>query len=142
MFKRFWSPGGSLGSLEREVMDVVWSGGSYTVRDVQARVQKPIAYTTVMTTLDRLYKKGLVIRTRSGRAFHYEPAQSREQFEAGVATRVVNGLIARRTGAAMPILSNLVDAVGRQDGALDLLEALETLVREKRRRIERGEEDR
>ena len=59
-----------------------------------------------------------------------------------MATRVVNGLIARRTGAAMPILSNLVDAVGRQDGALDLLEALETLVREKRRRIERGEEDR
>jgi hypothetical protein len=41
----------------------------------------------------------------------------------------------------MPILSNLVDAVGRQDGALDLLEALESMVREKRRRIARGEED-
>src|SRR5262245_48185041 len=136
MLKRIWSPVSSLGSLEREVMDVVWSGGSHTVRDVQARVQKPIAYTTVMTTLDRLYKKGFVSRTRSGRAFLYVAAQSREQFEAGVATGVVNGLIARRTDAAMPILSNLVDAVGRQDGALGLLETLEAMVREKRRKIE------
>jgi predicted transcriptional regulator len=142
MLERFWNRAGPLGSLERRVMDVVWSGGPYTVREVQDRVQKPIAYTTVMTTLDRLYKKGLVRRTRSGRAFLYTAAQSREQFEAGVATGVVNGLIAQRAGAAMPILSNLVDAVSREDGGLDLLEALEAMVRERRRRIEREEDER
>ncbi len=41
----------------------------------------------------------------------------------------------------MPILSNLVDAVGSQDDGLDLLQALEAMVREKRRRIERDGED-
>jgi len=110
-----------------------------TVRDVQGRLQRPVAYTTVMTTLDRLFKKGFVERTRSGRAFVYRASGSREQTEAAVASGVVTGLLS--TGAAMPILSNLVDAVGSQDDALDLLNALEAMVREKRRRLERNGDD-
>jgi len=135
MLDSLWGKRPPLGSLERQVMDVMWAGGEYTVRDVQARLSKPVAYTTAMTTLDRLYKKGLVTRTQSGRAFVYAPAQSREQFETAVANGVVAGLIARRTDAALPILSNLVEAVGDQDDAADLLDALEALVRDKRRRL-------
>ena len=43
-------------------MDVVWEGGELPVRDVQARLARRVAYTTVMTTLDRLFKKGFVTR--------------------------------------------------------------------------------
>lgn len=146
MFKGFWSLRWrsandplrvALGNLEREVMDVVWSHGESTVRRVQAALARPVAYTTVMTTLDRLFKKGFVTRTRTGRAFVYRAAQSREQTEAAVASGMVSGLFS--TGAAVPILSNLVDAVGSQDGGAELLDALEEMVRDKRRRLERGD---
>ena len=116
-------------------MEVVWSHGEGTVRRVQAALARPVAYTTVMTTLDRLFKKGFVTRTRAGRAFVYRAAQSREQTEAAVASGMVSGMFA--TGAAVPILSNLVDAVGSQDGGAELLDALEEMVRDKRRRLER-----
>ncbi len=125
----------ALGTLERPVMEIVWGAQDVTVRDVQGKLQRPVAYTTVMTTLDRLFKKGFVARTRSGRAFVYRATGSREQTEAAVASGVVTGLLS--SGAAMPILSNLVDAVGSQDDGLDLLNALEAMVREKRRRLER-----
>ena len=51
----------ALGRLEREVMDVVWSSDEHTVKDVQGRLPRKAAYTTVMTTLDRLYKKGRAV---------------------------------------------------------------------------------
>lgn len=123
----------ALGSLEREVMDIVWGAGEITVRDVQAKLVRAVAYTTVMTTLDRLFKKGFVARTTAGRAFVYRASQSREQTESAVASGILTGLLS--TGAAMPILSNLVDVVGSQDDALGLLNALEEMVRDKRRRI-------
>jgi predicted transcriptional regulator len=131
--------GAALGSLERQVMDVMWTGDHMVVRDVQARLQRPVAYTTVMTTLDRLFKKGFVERTRQGRAFSYCAAQTREQVEAAVAAGVLEGLLSNGSGAAMPILSNLVDAVGREEGGLDMLSALERMVRQKRRRMQGDE---
>jgi predicted transcriptional regulator len=148
MFKGLWSRRSrrlegdplraALGTLERPVMEIVWGAPEVTVRDVQSQLQRPVAYTTVMTTLDRLFKKGFLARTRSGRAFVYRATRSRAQAEAAVASGVLTSLLS--TGAAMPILSNLVDAVGSQDDGLDLLQALETMVREKRRRIERDGE--
>ena len=123
----------ALGNLEREVMDVVWQTDETTVKAVQSALPRPVAYTTVMTTLDRLFKKGFVARTRRGRAFAYQALRTREQTEAAVAGGMMSGLF---TGpSAVPILSNLVDAVGNQDGGADLLDALEEMVREKRRRI-------
>jgi predicted transcriptional regulator len=124
----------ALGNLEREVMDVVWQSGQTTVKEVQSALPRPVAYTTVMTTLDRLFKKGFVARTRAGRAFVYQALRTREQTEAAVAQGMMSGLFAGPS--AMPILSNLVDAVGSQDGGADLLDALEEMVREKRRRLE------
>jgi predicted transcriptional regulator len=124
----------ALGKLEREVMDVVWQTGHMTVKEVQSALPRPVAYTTVMTTLDRLFKKGFVARTRTGRAFVYEALRTREQTEAALTRGILSGLFAGPS--AMPILSNLVDAVGSQDGGTDLLNALEEMVREKRRRLE------
>ncbi|MFY1695911.1 MULTISPECIES: BlaI/MecI/CopY family transcriptional regulator [unclassified Solwaraspora] len=72
-----------LGDLERAVMDVLWdrdpAAGPATVRDVaEALQERDLAYTTVMTVLDRLAGKGMVSRERAGRAWQYQPAASRE----------------------------------------------------------------
>lgn len=123
----------AFGRLERAVMDTVWRGGDFSVRDVQAALARPVAYTTVMTTLDRLYKKGVVQRRRDGRAFVYSAAIKRHELETRMSTGLLNGLLSAGPGDARPFLSNLVDAVGDTDDAL--LDELERLVREKRERL-------
>lgn len=119
----------ALGRLEREVMDVVWTNQDHTVRDVQARLPRTVAYTTVMTTLDRLFKKGLVERRRVGRAFVYTATRSREEMSATFTGGLLRGLLSGGPEAARPFLSNLVDAVGNDNAGL--LDELERLVREK-----------
>jgi predicted transcriptional regulator len=73
-----------LGELERAVMDVLWDRAvPTTVREVAEALQdRTLAYTTVMTVLDRLAGKDMVERERSGRAWSYRPAASREAFVA------------------------------------------------------------
>jgi predicted transcriptional regulator len=76
-----------LGDLERAVMDVLWDGAippaGVTVRDVAEALQdRDLAYTTVMTVLDRLTGKGMVKRERDGRAWRYRPTASREAYVA------------------------------------------------------------
>ena len=76
-----------LGDLEREVMDQLWAASEpLTVRAIHARLAttRDLAYTTVMTVLDRLTKKGVVQRVRDGKAYLYEPTASREQLVADV----------------------------------------------------------
>jgi predicted transcriptional regulator len=73
-----------LGDLERAAMEVLWeSAQPMVVRDVmRALSERDLAYTTVMTVLDRLAKKGFVQRHRDGRAWCYEPSASRESYIA------------------------------------------------------------
>ena len=123
-----------LGALERSVMDVVWERGEVSVREACARVDPDIAYTTVMTTMDRLYKKGLLTRRKVGRAFVYAATGSREDIEDAVANDLVRSLL-QRDGEPLPLLSSLVDAVSDRDRAL--LQELERLIREKRRALDR-----
>lgn len=117
-------------------MTVIWRTGGMSVRAVQQQLPRAAAYTTVMTTLDRLFKKGFVARVRDGRAFVYTASHSREQVEAAVAAGLLTGFL-EEGSRARPMLSNLVDVVAEQDGAL--LDELEALVREKRRRVRRAE---
>ena len=121
----------SLGSLERDVMTLVWQGGEANVRDACEQLGSSVAYTTVMTTMDRLFKKGLLARRKVGRAFVYRATASRAEIEGAVATELVHSLL-QRDGEPLPILSSLVDAVSDRDRAL--LDELERLIREKRRR--------
>ena len=75
---------GRLGELERAVMEVLWNRAEpCLVRDVaEALAARELAYTTVMTVLDRLAKKGAVRRQRDGRAWRYEPMYTREGYVA------------------------------------------------------------
>jgi len=65
-------------------MEVLWgSEGPVSVRDVHETLNDDLAYTTVMTVLDRLAKKGLVTRKRKGKAWVYRAPRTREQLVAG-----------------------------------------------------------
>ena len=120
----------TLGTLERDVMAIVWNRDEISVRDVCAQLASGVAYTTVMTTMDRLFKKRLLARRKVGRAFVYRAAATRKEMEGAVATELVQSLLQRDGGEPLPILSSLVDAVSERDRAL--LDELERLIREKR----------
>jgi predicted transcriptional regulator len=120
----------TLGPLEIEVMEVVWNCGESSVRDVVEKLPSRLAYTTVMTTLDRLFKKGLLDRYKSERAFMYTPRLSSEDWERQRAGDLVAGFLAGPQPARELLLSSLVDAVGQHDAML--LESLEQKIRNKR----------
>jgi predicted transcriptional regulator len=75
----------NLGPLEAVIMERLWaSKGPMAVREVLEDLQRDrsVAYTTVMTVMDNLHRKGLLSRERVGRAFHYTPVQSRDEHTA------------------------------------------------------------
>lgn len=77
----------ALGELEARVMTRIWArGGPATVRDIvgDLRADRPVAYTTVMTVMDNLRKKGWLRRQEDGRAYRYEPAVTSEEYNAGI----------------------------------------------------------
>ncbi|PYS93463.1 MAG: CopY family transcriptional regulator [Acidobacteria bacterium] len=124
----------ALGKLERAVMQAAWRRGMVSVRDVHEDFGGRIAYTTLMTTLDRLYKKNLLDRRKDGRAFIYAPRVSPEELERGIAQDVIDALLGRGD-AAEPLLACIVEAVSERDR--ELLDELERLVKEKRRQLRR-----
>ncbi len=127
-----------MGPLETKVLDVLWANGgrAVSVRHVLAAFPD-LAYTTLMTTLDRLYRKGVVLRHQRGRAFVYEPRCSREQMLNERASNEFADLLAA-PAARSAILSTLVSCVGRQDTAL--LDELEALVQAERVRLKVADE--
>jgi len=126
-----------LGPLERQVLDVLWGNGrAVTVRHVLSAFPE-LAYTTLMTTLDRLYRKGVLVRRRRGRAFVYEPRCSREQMLNEQASSQFADLLAA-SDARSAILSTLVHCVGRNDAAL--LDELDALVQAERARLKMADE--
>jgi predicted transcriptional regulator len=126
----------SLGDLERDVMAIVWAHGETTVREACERLGSSVAYTTVMTTMDRLFKKRLLDRRKLGRAFVYRAAATKRELEGAVAVELMQSLLDRDGSGTLPVLSSLVDAVSDRDRAL--LDDLERLIREKRRAIDRA----
>jgi predicted transcriptional regulator len=134
----FRRPGGlsPLGRLEGRVLDELWRRPEGAcVRDVQTAFAGTLAYTTLMTTLDRLHRKGVLDRRKAGRAYVYTPRWSREELERVLASDLIGSLLAGDAHAAEPVLSCIVDAVSERDRLL--LDELDRLVKEKRRRLGR-----
>jgi predicted transcriptional regulator len=121
-----------LGPLEVVVLETLWRRGESSVRDVADALDRPLAYTTVMTTLDRLYKKGLLERRKSQRAFYYATRFSRAQWEQKRAGDLVAGFLAAAEPARELLISCLVEAVGNYDETL--LDELERKIRLRRRK--------
>src|SRR5687767_4266607 len=119
-----------LGELEERVMSELWSegDGALAVREVSRRLGGQLAYTTVMTTLDRLYKKGLLAREKDGIAFHYRARLDRDEYHRRVVKHAVSGLLSR---SAEPVLAGFLDAAESIDSKH--LARLERLIAERRR---------
>ena len=121
------------GALELRVMEALWwRDAPVSVRDLVNEFDGT-AYTTLMTTLDRLHRKGVLDREKSGRAFVYRPRHTREELESGMAVTAIESLLDR--SSAEPVLSYFIDEVSRRDARL--LDELERLVQEKRREQKR-----
>ena len=130
------APAVQLGPLERQLLDVLWQRGNATVREILDEQGIQLAYTTVMTTLDRLYKKQVLDRVAEGRAFRYTPRYSAEDLQRATAGHAIRQLLGSNDPAAMP-LSYLVEAVEEHDA--QLLDELQMLVERKRRELKNKE---
>mgnify|MGYP001277198565 CR=1 FL=1 len=100
------------GELEAAVMDLVWDrGGWITPGEVHVALvaERPLAYTTVMTILVRLWQKGRVERQREGRGFAYRAVQTREEYTAGRMRELLEG-VSNRRGALSHLVSSLAPA--------------------------------
>jgi predicted transcriptional regulator len=128
----------ALGKLERQVLEQTWSRDETSVRDVYVAFGETIAYTTLMTTLDRLFKKHLLERRKDGRAFFYSPAVSRDEFEHVIREDVIDGLLGAGAEGVRPVLACIVETVSENDR--ELLDELERLIKEKKRELKRQAE--
>jgi predicted transcriptional regulator len=121
------------GALEGRVLDALWKRDApVSVRDLQADFPEA-AYTTLMTTLDRLHRKGVLDRVKAGRAFLYRPRYTSEELRARLASDTLRRLLGADQAAIEPIVSFFVEAVSRQDR--EVLDNLEQLVQAHRRQV-------
>jgi len=127
------APVEQLGSLESELMERIWRRGETSVRNLHAELAPRLAYTTVMTTLDRLHKKGLLERRAVGRAFHYCAKLSKQEYNQQLTQHLLG--IAMQEASEQSVLSCFVDYVSESDRRL--LDELDELIKAKRRMLRR-----
>jgi predicted transcriptional regulator len=125
-----------LGPLETRLLRALWQRGNATVRELRAQGHATAAYTTIMTTLDRLHKKGLLDRVTDGRAYRYSPRHTEAEYNRLRLAGAIQRLLGGSAPSSAP-LSFLVDVVSEHDATL--LEELERAVERKRRELQRRE---
>lgn len=126
--KNTWAP--RLGQLELKVMEVIWQGEQMAVRDVVEALGDPdMAVSTMQTTLERLARKGLVSRSKHGRAFVYAAAVTR----ADLITLAMRDLAEDvATGRLEPLVAGFVGLLEQlgPDSRQNVLKAIETRLRD------------
>ena len=120
-----------LGELETALMDFMWRRGELNVTDAQAQFAPNLAYTTVMTTMSRLWKKGLLKRRKVGKGYFYVPALTEREYQDQLTHHLLEMALNEgvNTGAVM---SHFVDVVGADK---ETLERLEQLIKAKQRAL-------
>ncbi|HHG74884.1 MAG TPA: BlaI/MecI/CopY family transcriptional regulator [Persephonella sp.] len=104
------------GDLEEKVMEFLWEKGSGSVREVRQYLgENKFAHTTVMTVMDRLYKKGILKREKEGKGYRYYPVISREQFEAEVAKKVVKDMLKSSPSTAVAAFEGLIEELPEEE---------------------------
>jgi predicted transcriptional regulator len=114
------------GELEAVIMDRLWArGGPTLVREIvdDLHGDRPLAYTTIMTVMDNLHRKGWLRRERDGRAWRYEPTGSRSSYTAALMNDALATSPDRRTA-----LTHFALQMSPHDAAL-LRDALEQALR-------------
>jgi predicted transcriptional regulator len=113
------------GELESAIMDVMWAAQRpYAVRDVRERMRydRPVAYTTVMTVMGILFRKGVLLREKKGRAWRYWPAESREEHDARLMVEVFHS-----GGDRCVTMRRFIESVG-DEGLANLRAALKDVM--------------
>ena len=128
------APVEQLGSLESELMERIWALGETSVRELHEVLAPRLAYTTVMTTLDRLHKKALLERRVVGRAFYYTAKLSKQEYNQQL-TQHLLGIAMQEAGSHEAVLSCFVDYVSESDRRL--LDELDELIKQKKRTLRR-----
>ncbi|MBI5560622.1 MAG: BlaI/MecI/CopY family transcriptional regulator [Deltaproteobacteria bacterium] len=124
-----------LGPLEEEVMNVLWKRNDASGKDVLSEIKRhrDIAYTTVLTVLERLTIKGLVEKRREDGNYTFSPVYSREEFSRTVSKEVLKGVIDL---SASNTLASFVDILANKDPLS--LEKLSSLIESKKRELGKG----
>jgi len=129
--------GSGLGKLERQVLEEIWRHGSeVSVRYIHRAFDERVAYTTLMTTLDRLFKKNVLERRKDGRAFLYKAAVARDDFDREIQADLIDGLFDHGADGIEPVLACFVETITQRDR--ELLDELDRLVQEKKRELRRN----
>ena len=126
----------ALGPLERQVLQGIWARGTATVRELREDGTIWQTYTTIMTTMDRLFKKGFLDRVPDGRAFRYSARYGPKELEHITAVNSIRQLLGSEYASLH--LSYLVEAVSAQDG--ELLDELQALVERQRAELRKGDQ--
>jgi predicted transcriptional regulator len=106
----------SLGPLEKEVMEVVWKKNAVSVKQVVAELTKThsLAYTTVLTILSRLWKKGLLNREKNGKSFVYTPKRDKQQTVSSLIRSTLQVLVERYGDEAITAFIDEVNVIEKE----------------------------
>jgi predicted transcriptional regulator len=117
-----------LGKLEASIMEILWRRSEASVREVfeELSAKRPLAYTTVLSTMRNLERKGFLQRSKSGTAHLYRPSYTQEKLARLTVNQVLNGLL---DGFGQPFLAGLTDA-GHEKELTETIEHLEKLLDE------------
>jgi len=119
----------TISHLEQAVMNLVWSSQEASVREIMTllSVEKPVAYTTVLTVLQRLYEKGLVTRKQTQKAYHYSPKISKESYSKTLAQNFIQKFFQSFGEIGITSFAQSIDSLSKteRDHLLSLLEQYE-----------------
>ena len=105
-----------LGELETEVMTHVWQlGRACSVAELHQRLDKKLAYTTVMTVMSNLHKKGLLLRQKEGKAYLYSPKRSRAEVQASSLQKLIRGLFGNDEPAFLACFLGMSSKLANKD---------------------------
>ena len=122
-----------LGPLEKELMYAVWTGGPGNVHEIASRLGRKLAYTTVMTTLVRLHKKGLLNCDTVERAFVYSALLGKEDWRRNWTCELIRRWLTGSWERQNMLLSCFIDIMARYDA--NLLDELEAEIERKRKEL-------
>jgi predicted transcriptional regulator len=107
-----------LGPLELRSLELVWELKECSVSDIVRRMPPGRSYTTIMTTLDRLYQKGVLKRKKADRKFLYSARLSRQELESHIAQSTIAHVLSTQTTSLELIISTLLEELRQQDSEL------------------------
>lgn len=124
-----------LGDIEKSVMDVIWNKDESTGREIFEEVEKEknLAFTTVLTVMDRLMKKGLIKRMKKGKLFVYTASMSKDDFVRQVSQEVLQGIFDISSSSAA---SSFVDILYKTSP--DEIDSLTRLIEEKKKKSKKA----